>query len=291
MAAKGAIVVGLGLAVALAGAGRAQEAPTDPAAFTEAVARLYRAGTPGLDVRVDGPLELTVRSSGREEKVYLNTVFSFCLRDRASCAEFLARNVEAMKVGLQPRGAPSPGDVRITVRPSAYLDDLLAAERSGQAPVAEPLVEDLWMLGVRDEPTTIEMLGQSDLDALKLSPDQALALGKHNLETIARKVIADAVARDAAGVRAFRGSDYTASLIAFPELWEPLAEKFDGQLLVAVPGSDLVLFTDGRNEKGLAEMLAAVTEALVRAKRPISPAVFEWTPTGWNRVAWTEVKP
>ena len=92
-------LAGLVIALALAGAGRAQEVPADPAAFTEAVAQLYRSGPQGVETHVDGPLELTVRSAGREEKVYLTTAFSACLRDRPSCAAFVFRQVQAMKGG------------------------------------------------------------------------------------------------------------------------------------------------------------------------------------------------
>ena len=286
------VSAGVVLAPALADAGQAQTPPDDPAGFTEAVAELYRGGPQGVETRIDGPLELSVRSGGHEEKVYLTTAFSACVRDRPSCATFLGRQVEAMKAGFRPHAPPSPQDIRITVRPSAYVDDIVAAtKQTGSPAVAEPLVDDLWMIGVRDEPTTIETVVQSDLDALKLSPDQALALGRHNLEPVVRRVIADAVKADTTGVRSFGGSDYTASLIAFPELWEPLAEKFDGQLLMAVPASDTVLFSDGRGDaSSLAAMLQSVVQIQARAKRPISLAVFEWTPTGWNRIAFAEIR-
>jgi hypothetical protein len=283
---------GLVVALVLAGAGHAQERPLDPTAFTEAVARLYREGPEILETHVDGPLALTVRLGGREEKINLANVFLACQRDRPSCAASVFHQVQAMKAALGPRAPLSREDVRITVRPSAYVDDLIVAtKRVGSTPVAEPLVDDLWMIAVRDEPTTIETIGQTDLDALKLSLDQALALGRHNLEPVARHVIADAVKGETTGVRSFRGSDYTASLIALPELWEPLAEKFGGELLMAVPASDVVLFSDGRGgAASQAAMLQSVVQAQALAKRPISLAVFEWTPTGWNKIAFAEVR-
>ncbi len=278
-------------ALALGGLGHAQDMLTDANAFTAAVARLYREGSPGVETQIAGPLELTVKSARGDEKIYLNTIFSACLRNRDACATFVARQVDAMKGGLGPRAAPDLADIRITVRPSAYVDDLLAAARPGADVLAEPLADDLWMLGVSDQPTTIATLSQSDLDALKLSPDQAIALGKRNLEGAARRLIGEAVARGANGVARFHGSDYTASLIAFPDLWEPLAEKFDGRLLVAVPASDVMLIADGRRPAIQAQMLTAVAQTMARAQRPISSALFEWTPTGWNKIAEAEVKP
>lgn len=287
-----AALAGLATVFAHAGAGHAQEVPTDPAAFTEAVARLYREGPRGVETHIDGPLELTVRSGGREEKVYLATAFSACLRDSPTCAPYLRRHVESMRAGLQPHAPLSRADIRITVRPSAYVDDMIALTKAaGSEPIAEPLVDDLWMIAVRDGPTTIGTIGQPDLAVLKLSPDEALALGRQNIEATARRAIADAVKGETTGVRSFRGDDYTASLIASPELWEPLAEKFDGELLMAVPASDVVLFADGRRGAvSQAAMLQSVVQVAGRAKRPISLVVFEWTPAGWNKIAAAEVR-
>ncbi len=217
-------------------------------------------------------------------------VFSPCLHNRDSCATFVARQVDAMKGRLDPHSAPAPADIRITVRPPACTDDLVAAKRPRADVLAEPLVDDLWMLGVRDEPTTIASLIQSDLDALKLSPDEAIVLGERNLEGAASRLIGEAVTRRGRAAR-FHGGDDTASLIAFPDLWEPLAETFDGQLLVAVPASDVMLIADGRRPAIPAQMLTAVAQTMTRAQRRISSALFEWTPTGWNKFAEAEVKP
>jgi hypothetical protein len=55
--------------------------------------------------------------------------------------------------------------------------------------------------------------------------------------------------------------------------------------------SDIVLFADGRVETNLATMTQAVTGATERARRAISPVAFEWTPTGWNKIATGEIQP
>jgi hypothetical protein len=94
--------------------------------------------------------------------------------------------------------------------------------------------------------------------------DLRRSTGKRNLEGVMRRGIADA---------------------------EPLAERFWGRLFVAVPASGMVLFPSGRVETNLATMMQAVTGVTERHKRAISPAVFEWTPTGWNKIASVEIKP
>jgi hypothetical protein len=70
-----------------------------------------------------------------------------------------------------------------------------------------------------------------------------------------------------------------------PELWAPLAKKFDGHLYVAAPGDQIVAFIDAREPNAKDEMLELVEIEGGKAHRQISPAVFAWTPRGWTVVA------
>jgi len=88
-----------------------------------------------------------------------------------------------------------------------------------------------------------------------------------------------------------RGDDYVASLIGLPDLWRPVARAFEGRQYIAVPGADICIFADGRRPGALADMLQCVDVEGRKAQRRISPAVFEWKPTGWGvaarSTAWT----
>jgi len=139
---------------------------------------------------------------------------------------------------------------------------------------------------VRDEPTTISTLSQSELDTLKLDAAGALAAGKRNVEaTLGAKFRAGlSQIEPGEGVSGLRGDDYLASLLALPDLWEPLAERFDGRLYVAAPASNSVIFADARVKGNAAEMARFAVEIARAAKRPVSTEVFEWTPTGWEVV-------
>jgi hypothetical protein len=152
--------------------------------------------------------------------------------------------------------------------------------------IAEPLVGDLWVYAVRDEATSIATLDRVDLDALKLDAAGAMAAGKRNIEaTLGVKFRAGAPqVQPGEGVAGLRGDDYVASLLALPDLWTPLAERFDGQLYVAAPASDYVIFADARAKGNAAEMVRFAAEIAHAAKRPLSTDVFEWTPTGWEVV-------
>ena len=92
-----------------------------------------------------------------------------------------------------------------------------------------------------------------------------MAAGKRNVEaTLGAKFAAGVPqVQPGDGVAGLRGDDYVASLLALPDLWAPLAERFDGQLYVAAPASDYVLFADARAKGNAAE-----NGALRRGDRP-----------------------
>lgn len=258
-----------------------------PQAFAESVAKLYEQTAPGVTARIVAPLELDVHTPQGDFEAYLDTAYSLCHRDLTQCDAFVRRQVAAMSTRFQASRAPLDlSELRVTVRPSSYIDQIAAASRDKSDPIAEPLVGDLWVIGVRDEPTTIATLAQADLDALKLDAAKALAAGKRNVEAALGEPFRAAVAQAQPGpiVGSLKGDDYLASLLALPDLWEPLAERFDGQLYVAAPASDRVLFADARAKGNLAKIAEASVEVAGTAKRPISIEVFEWTPTGWEAV-------
>ena len=92
------------------------------------------------------------------------------------------------------------------------------------------------------------------------------------------------------GVAGLSGDDYLASLLALPDLWTPLAERFDGQLYVAAPASDYVIFADARAKGNLARIAHDAAVLARAAKRPLSTDVFEWTPTGWEVIDLAKAK-
>jgi len=267
-------------------------APGDPLAFTETFVKLCREAAPNLKLTIVGPLSLQADTAQGEVAVHLDTVYSACQRDPAGCGPFLTRMVELTAKGFaSARPMATLSQVRVTVRPSSYLDEMAAAGGKSDV-IAEPLVGDLWVYAVRDEATSIATLDKTDLDALKLDAAGAMAAGKHNVEaTLGEKFRAGAPqVQPGEGVAGLRGDDYVASLLALPDLWEPLAERFDGRLYVAAPASDYVIFADARAKGNAAEMARFAAEIAHAAKRPLSTDVFEWTPTGWEVVDLAKAK-
>jgi hypothetical protein len=264
----------------------------DPRVFTESVAKIYEQA-PGVRARVVAPLQLEIHTERGDFRASLDTAYVACQRHVLTCEDFMRHQVMAMTTAFT--AAPSAlttAELRVTVRPSSYVDEIALSNGGKSKPIAEPLVGDLWVIGVRDEPTTIATLSQAELDALKLDAAGALAVGKRNIEaTLGAKFLAGVPqVQPGEGVSGLRGDDYIASLLALPDLWTPLAERFDGELYVAAPASDYILFADARAKGNLARMAHDAAVLARAAKRPLSTDVFEWTPTGWEVVDLAKAK-
>jgi hypothetical protein len=266
---------------------------SDEQAFTEFAAKIYEETTPGVKARVVAPLWLKIHTGRGDFQAYLNTAYATCQRHGSDCEDFMRRQIKAMATAFTAApSTPTTAELRVTVRPSSYVDEIAAVSRGKSAPIAEPLVGDLWVIGVRDEPTTIATLSQSELDTLKLDAAGALTVGKRNVEARLGAIVRPGFSQvePGDGVVGLSGDDYLASLLALPDLWTPLAERFDGQLYVAAPASDYVIFADARAEGNLARMAREAAVRARAAKRPLSTDVFEWTPTGWEVVDLAKAK-
>jgi hypothetical protein len=274
--------VGVLVAIVTPAATSAQGA-ADAANFTQAMANFYKHYPPGFSVKVRGPLELEIDTPKGPQLVYLQSVYVACLRDKSTCQDAARRQAEAL-YGFysSPRQTITVGELRVTVRPQSYIEQM--AQHSG-SPIARPLAAGLWVIAVRDEPTTISTLSVHDLKSLSLDVDSALKAGEHNLEVRFRASLAEAARRTSSGVVGVKGDDYTASLLAFPDLFESLAEAFDGTLYVAAPSSNIVLYVDARRPDALAQLQRATNAEFALARRPIAQSVFAWTPSGWEIAA------
>lgn len=276
-----------------AGMDRARSQSADsvgsPEAFTARVAALFREVSPDFAVTTVAPLRLSVKSEHGAQGVYLDRIYGVCLNDPPHCEPSLLRLVAATAMNLRSPNSPTTiSDLRITVRPMVYVDQI--ARLAGE-PVAEPLVDDLWTVLVADRPTEITTLTAKSLAPLGLDGDHALAQARRNLSERFARALLLGLDRMENGHMTLRGNDYLSSLLALPELWRPIARAFDGRLYVAIPGVDVLIFEDARRPGALSDMLQRVETEGRKAQRRISPAVFEWKPTGWvvaaRSSAWT----
>ena len=273
------------LAAAVAGAISALAAspPSDPAGFTAFVVQKFHAARPTDEIKVIGELQLDIKAPAGEFTTDLHTVRSACERMPDRCEEIVTEHVANLSAF---HGAPlSPlhaAQLRVVVRPAAFVEGMRRVAPPGAEPVAAPLAGGLWLIGAADMQTTVMLLNTASLSPLKLSGAQVLARGRRNLHAGAVKALAgleDEPRPD--GVAAMMGDDYQSSLLAFPELWAPLATKGEGDLYVAAPANDIVIFCKTKRRDAVKTMLKAGAAAAAQSDRPLPLVVLRWTPDGW----------
>jgi hypothetical protein len=234
---------------------------------------------PGGTVAITAPLYLDIRRGKERWSSYLFTIYSYCKRNPTSCEAAAIEQVQQLAVAnMATPGAPEASALRVVVRPSAYVAQVAQTLGGKDKPIAKPIVGDLWMIAVLDHPTTISILKPRDLDALHLSAEEALARAKENTKADIARRIPGKVADSKIGV--LPGDTYEASLLAFPEMWAPLAKSFDERLIVSAPGAHMMLFSK-ENAPDAVAALAEIAEASMHGEqRPPSSAVYRWTKDG-----------
>lgn len=274
----------LAVAIAISSFARAsfaQIVSIEPGGYTEFIAKELRLSMPNTPVRVEGPLFLTVDtpSDGRHD-LHLDTIYLACSRNAAICAKTMEAFVDQVSASYQTPEPPlNRKSLRLAVRMTDHIEDLRQAMAGKGGPAAEALPGGLWLMVVADRPTMMKMLNTRDLASLGLTSEQALAVARRNMRTQMGREIKKAITGDSHGAVLLAGDAYEAALLAFPDLWAPVAQAYGGALLVSAPAPDVVLC--GGKDAG-PELVKMAKTVMNDDERPLSPALFRWTPTGWK---------
>jgi hypothetical protein len=271
---RGMLVLFFSISSAVPAMGDPAEIPGDPQKFTEFVAQSFRAVLPGHSVSIAGPLVLEIDGRGGH-RLDLGNPFRLCHTDPLHCeASVSTYMIQMAGVITTPPKPIARADLRAIVRSTDEA-------KAGGDSVAAPLLGGLSVICAVDEPETIALLRTEDLAPLKLSSDTALAACKENMGENLGQL--EPTQRDypLRGINVITGNAYASSWLLFPERWAAEAKRLRGNLLVAVPAADVVLYRGGKSTtaiKGLAEAAAFVQ---TQATRLVSTTVFRWTPDGW----------
>jgi hypothetical protein len=256
----------------------------DASAFTAYAAELVGRALPPAKAKIIGSLTLSISDlpGGRSAQMNLESIYSYCLRDPDACQARLAAHIAQITKALGDIAPVKREDLRAIVRTSAYVESAQRMYKGQGDPVAEPLVGDLWVLCAVDLPGAIQTLGPAQRSALNLSQDEALALCKQNIAAALPPLTPYRRDFPWAGVNVVTGDPYDSSWLIFPERWAALAESLQGDLLVAAPGVNVLIYGSGRETGSAAVLAKAAAVVTARAQKPLSTAVFRWTPTGWE---------
>ncbi len=151
-----------------------------------------------------------------------------------------------------------------------------------QWPLTEPLVGNLVVTYAFDVPAGFMMVRPQDLAQLGLSPEQLRGLSLDNLK---REMPEIAVEVTGDVQRVITGKNFEACTLLAPNFWSKVASQIDGEVIVAVPSRDVVLFCSSLSSQGLADMVSMANEVLRQeAAHALTNELFVWR-NGWQVVA------
>lgn len=260
----------------------------DEKAYTQEVASRIALALPQVKVSVNGPLTVKVDKPGGVNllQANLDRVFAVCQSSPDVCESATGNYVNALSQILEDMTRPlDTSMLRLTVRP---LDVLAGAQSSlpSAAPrlIQRPFVGSLGMAVVVDLPSSMRMFSADDAKALDVSEAAAIEVARKNLRVDLRP-LADYEWPSAPGsLGLISDSPYESSRLLLHDDWAPVAEALDGNLVVAIPASDALVYGRGDTEEALGALRTLVDDVTRRAERPISKTLFRWTSAGWEVV-------
>jgi uncharacterized protein YtpQ (UPF0354 family) len=262
-----------------------QAAATPEDAFTQRVRERFRAA--GVAAEVSAPLTLRLIVSGRAPddapEINLDRVFRVCHQEPERCGASLDELVASTKTVLKGAAEVDASKLFVVVRGRDYVDyvkqhtDELLAE-------PEPLAGDLIVLYMIDLPTMARVALKSDLAALHMNRDAAIARARQN--TAARLgTVADAIKPIAENQLGYVTKDfYESSLLLQREEWDRVAKSQPGTLVVAVPAVNLLFYKWVTYEQQLTALRTITADAAKKVESPLSTTLLRWNGKGWEVV-------
>ena len=244
-------------------------------AFTQQFAKALRAE--GMSVKVKGELELEVKdAAGKEMTAYLDNAYALYASDPKARKAVIQRYVRSLLDSAKDQDAPlDRSRIVPVVKDRGWLAEIrkVAQERGGKPMdnIFEDLNEDLVIVYAQDSPRNIRYLIGDNLAELGLKKNELRALAVDNLRNLLPDV---ELRRGPLFSMITAGGDYEASLLLFDDLWAGGKLEVDGDVVVAVPSRDLLLFTGSRNRPGLARLREVASKAAREASYSLTDRLF-----------------
>lgn len=228
-----------------------------PQQFTEEFRAALAAALPEATVTVVEPLHLTIKAAdGEAARAFLDNAYSEYSGKPAIKSDVIARYVASFAESTKESGPLNPRHIVPVIKDRAWSKEMrrAAKARSGGAPaeqVIEKLNDDLVIVYAEDTPQNIRYFGPKDLQEAGVQKDQLRALAIENL----RRILPPPEAVKGPLVSMMTaGSDYVPSLLLLDEVWSADKLGVEGEIVIAVPTRDVLLFTGSNNQEGVKKL-------------------------------------
>ena len=218
-------------------------------------------------------------SDGATTNIYLHNLWSECQRHPEERLEIIERYLRALVLDASDDSEEITRDnVIALVRDTTYAEFISDDDRSV---VTEHLLADLWVIFAADLPDLTMILTKKDIHAAKIDPREIRALG---IENVAR-LLGDIELEPYGDCFSLRSETalYLSSALLLDYVWEQAANMVEGDLVVALPARDTVLFTGALDAAGLRLIREEVDHVFSTGHHLITRTFFrrvggKWTP-------------
>jgi hypothetical protein len=255
--------------------------PLDESAFLAYFISALSARMPEDKIGAAGRLVLRVtRADGADTTLDVAGIQYQCARYQDTCDKTVADFVDASVLALH---APDPQQLRVGLFPAGLLHFGYGRTR-GMDAVDVRTFGEFWERCYKKPPKFEVPMTRFDREDLKLSNDDAIALCEKDTRRDLPALSADTRPLPGDGIGTISAPDESAALL-FAQDWSALAARLGGELIVAAPTRDLVLFARG-GSKAANDALAARADyekSQVDVPLRLSHNVYRWSPYGWKQ--------
>lgn len=233
-------------------------------------------------VTITGDRALRIDIDGETLGVRLENLAKECAVPEA-CDDAIQAHADALKETLAYRSkeADAQSTLLLSIKLDAYIANVekIQTSKAGHL-VSRPLVGALNVVLVDDRPSAMRMINNKDLQDLKLEPEAAFDQAMQNLSKL--PTLEPVTPRSDVQVFLLHSEDgYCSSRILLLERWRERAKTVKGDLVMAVPAREVVLYT-GTEEPGGLEMLQMGATHFVEGTHGLDNRLYRLGEKGWE---------
>ena len=265
------------LLCALGIASFATQAEDSPKRFTtEFVAALSKA-LPNHSVVVTEPLRLKIQAAdGKESFAFLDNAYNEYLSDPSEKTAIIDRFLGSVVETATKREELNPQRIVPVIKDRAWIEEMkLAGINNGLEGAPEQVVDDfngdLVIVYAEDTPTNTNYFSPNNLKDTGVDRKELRKLAIANLrqilppvETHSGELLSMLTA----------GGDYVASLLLIDEIWSDGKLAVDGEIVVAVPSREVILFTGSHNKAGVKKLQEVASKAVAENAYSLTDQLF-----------------
>ena len=260
-------------------ASSSERAAEPPDVFTADFAGALKRALPAHSVTTLGTLRLSVKgATGEGSTAYLENAYTEYSRDPKAKFHVIDRYVASLAESVRPRTGVDASRIVPVVKDRNWIEEMRRAAEQGGSPLVDQIVwddlnGDLVIVYAEDTERNTRYIPADELNKAGegVGRDQLRRLAEANL----RRILPEPKIHRGPQVSMLTaGADYVASLLLLDELWSPEKLGVPGDVVVAIPSRDVLLFAGTGSPGAVMELRQVARKALAEGSYPLTDKLF-----------------